>query len=390
MIQDRGPLTGIKVLELGHIVAGPATTLILAELGADVIKLERPGAGDQARASKVNQGHFVSYNSNKKSVELDLSTPDGRGAVLALAAQSDILVDNFAPNTLDRLGLGPDVLRANNPGLIHCSLKGFLPGPYGDRPLTDEPAQMMGGLAFMTGPSGQPLRSGTSIVDISAGMFGVIAILAALHERSRTGLGRLVHVGLFESVVLMVGQHIANTTLTGIPPVPMPERGMGQALGWGIYRIFATADGRSVFVAVLSDAHWQRFCEVFDLDDLWNDPSLSSNMGRAEQHERLGKRTAEIMAQLDYATAVKLLAEAKLPFAPVNTPADLVEDEHLRAVGMLHQVTAPDGRKALIAGLPLTTSGWFEGARANPPVLGADTADVLALARKFMSTKVDS
>lgn len=377
MPQTEGPLRGIKVLELGHIVAGPTASLILAELGAEVVKVERPGSGDQARNSKANQGHFVSYNFNKKSIALDIGTDQGRDTVLALVARADIVIDNFAPGSLDRLGLGYDALSKANPGVIHCSIKGFLPGPYGERPLTDEPAQMMGGLAFMTGPAGQPLRAGTSIVDISGAMFGVIAILAALHERAETGTGKQIHLGLFETVVFMVGQHIANTTMTGIPPVPMPERGMGRALGWGIYRVFETRDERSMFVAVLSDLHWQRFCAEFGLDDLWADETLRSNTGRAEQHERLTARTAELMATLEFDEAARRLLKAKLPFAPVNTPADLIDDPHLKATGMIRTVRAPDGRNAVVAGLPLAAEHWFSGDRTPPPALGADTDAVL-------------
>lgn len=358
-------------------MAGPTATLILAELGADVVKVERPGSGDQARASKANQGHFVSYNYNKRSVALDIGAPEGRDTVLALIARSDIVVDNFAPGSLDRLGLGYDAMSAANPGVIHCSIKGFLPGPYGERPLTDEPAQMMGGLAFMTGPKGQPLRAGTSIVDISGAMFGVIAILTALYERNATGKGKQLHLGLFETVVFMVGQHVANTSMTGILPVPMPERGMGRALGWGIYRIFETADERSVFVAVLSDLHWQRYCEEFGLDDLWADPDLRSNVGRAEQHERLTKRTGELMATLTFQDAIARLERAKLPFAPVNKPSDLPEDPHLRAIGMFQEVRAPDGRRAQVTRLPLAAADWFTEPVTNPPGLGADTTDVL-------------
>ena len=372
-----GPLGNLKVLELGHIVAGPTATLILAELGADVIKIERPGTGDQARLNKTNQGHFISYNSNKESVALDIGTPDGKETLLKLVENTDILVDNFAPGALDRLGLGYGRLSSTNPSLIHCSIKGFLPGPYGDRTLTDEPAQMMGGLAYMTGPSGRPLRAGTSAVDINGAMFGVIAILAALNERAATGKGRQVHIGLFESVVFLVGQHIANFTLTGERPLPMPERGMGRALGWGIYRTFSTRDGREIFVAVLSDPHWQRFCAEFGLEDLWADISLRTNNGRADRHEMLGERTAALMESLDFDEIVRRLERANLPFAPVNSPADLVDDRHLQALDLLKTVAAPDGREGKIATLPILSDGWFAGERRDPPALGADTDEVL-------------
>lgn len=335
--EKRGPLSDLKILELGHIVAGPTASLILAEFGAEVIKVERPGSGDQARLNKTNQGHFISYNSNKKSITLDIADPEDKKVLLNLIKSTDILIDNFAPKALDRLGLGYDVLSEINPGLIHCSIKGFLPGPYGDRSLTDEPAQMMGGLAYMTGPKGRPLRAGTSAVDINGAMFGVIAIMTALHERATTGKGRQLHIGLFESVVFLVGQHIANTSLTGEIPLPMPERGMGRALGWGIYRTFTTRDEREIFVAVLSDAHWERFCKEFSLTELWNNLSLRTNNGRAEQFEMLGERTAELMKSLDFEVILTRLEKANLPFAPVNTPADLISDRHLTALNFLKQ-----------------------------------------------------
>jgi len=379
---NRGPLSDLKILELGHIVAGPTASLILAEFGAEVIKVERPGSGDQARLNKTNQGHFISYNSNKKSITLDITDPEDKKVLLNLIKTTDILIDNFAPKALDRLGLGYNVLSDINPGLIHCSIKGFLPGPYGDRSLTDEPAQMMGGLAYMTGPKGRPLRAGTSAVDINGAMFGVIAIMTALHERATTGKGRQLHIGLFESVVFLVGQHIANTSLTGEIPLPMPERGMGRALGWGIYRTFTTRDEREIFVAVLSDAHWERFCKEFSLIELWNDLSLRTNNGRAEQFEMLGERTAELMKGLDFEVILTRLEKANLPFAPVNTPADLISDRHLAALDFLKTVTAPDGRQGLVATLPIATPGWFAGERGNPPALGADTKSILDKIKK--------
>lgn len=372
------PLGGVRVLELGHIVAGPTASLILAELGADVIKIERPEGGDQARLSEGNQGHFISYNSNKRSVVLDIRSETGKATFLALVERSDVLIDNFSPGALDRLGLGYETLSVRNPRLIHGSIKGFLPGPYGHRSLTDEPAQMMGGLAYMTGPLGRPLRAGTSVVDITGAMFAVISILAALRERETTGRGRQIQIGLFESVVFLVGQQVAQATLKGEVPLPMPERGMGRDLGWGIYRIFKTKDDRSVFVAVLSDFHWLRFCDEFALQSLREDESLRTNGGRAKQHERLGRIVQELVGTMTLAEVAIRLDRANLPFAPVNTPADLVDDPHLTATSFLHRVEAPDGRAGIIAGLPIATPDWLNGRRRNPPPLGHDTEDVLA------------
>lgn len=372
-----GPLSGVRVVELGHIVAGPTATLILAELGAEVIKIERPGSGDQARVNKGNQGHFVSYNSNKKSVCLDLSAAPGREALRRMLSRADVLVDNFAPGALDRMGFDAAALASINSRLIHCAIKGFLPGPLGDRPLTDEPAQMRGGLAYMTGPRGRPLRAGTSVVDITGALFAVISILASLLERRDTQLGRQIHVGLFESVVFLMGQHIAKASMSGQIPDPLPDRGMGRDLGWGIYRTFQTVEGRDIFIAVLSDNHWQRFCQEFELDDLWKDPRLKTNTGRAEHHEMLADRTSAIMSSLTFASAIERLNSAGLPVAPVNTPMDLLDDPHLASLKFLEPVHAPDGTPALVAGLPVRTSGWLGGVRSDPPVLGSDTRRVL-------------
>ena len=372
-----GPLAGITVVELGHIVAGPTASLVLADLGADVIKVERPGTGDQARHNKANQGHFVSYNSNKKSVCLDLVSEDGKEALRRLLERADVLVDNFAPGALERLGFDKDAIAAINPRLVHCAIKGFLPGPLGDLPLTDEPAQMMGGLAYMTGPRGRPLRAGTSVVDITGALFAVIAVLAALRERDATGTGRSVHVGLYEAVVFLVGQHVAKAAMSGEIPEPLPERGMGRHLGWAIYRTFATRDGSDIFVGVLSDGHWANFCRAFALDDLWEDEALRTNAGRAAQHERLAERTTSLIAELNRDEALQRLRDGGVPVAPVNTPKDLLDEPHLKALGFLKPVRSPEGTEALVADLPIRTEGWFSGERSDPPALGADTDAVL-------------
>lgn len=372
-----GPLTGLRVLELGHIVAGPTAALILADLGAEVIKVERPGSGDQARVSVGNQGHFTAYNTNKRSIELDLRGEHGRSAFRRLISHCDILVDNYAPGALDRAGFGYDELAAINPRLIQISIKGFLPGPNENRPLTDEPAQMMGGLAYMTGPRGRPLRAGTSVVDITGAMFGLIGALAALREREQTGKGRYIRVGLFETVAFLVGQHIAKAGLTGEVPVPMPERSMGKDLGWGIYRIFRTRDDRDVFVAVLSNPHWQAYCKEFGLDDLWAEPELRSNAGRTLNYDRLTARTERVVGEMTFDEAIERFERAGIPFAPVHTPMDLVTHPQLLAGGFLKEVHAPDGRSSRVPGMPFTTPDWFRAVRSDPPVLGEHSIAVL-------------
>ena len=372
------PLAALKVVELGHIVAGPTASLILAEFGAQVTKIERSGSGDQARANTHNQGHFVSYNSNKRSVCLELGVPSDKALLLRLLDECDVLIDNFAPGALDRAGLDYETLSARNPRLIHASIKGFLPGLHGDLPLTDEPAQMRGGLAYMTGPNGRPLRAGTSIVDITGAMFAAIGVLVALEDRRRTGVGRKIDVGLFESVVFLVGQHVARASMTGEVPEPLAERGMGRDLGWGIYRTFRTRDDKDIFVAVLSDNHWERFCAEFGLHELRADQSLSTNMGRARQHARLSDITSALMAQLDFKAAVERLNKARLPCAPVNTPLDLLDDAHLASLDFLKTVRSAQGQKARIASLPIASPTWFDFPRGDPPTLGEHTKEILA------------
>src|SRR5499433_2032721 len=233
------PLDGIRVLELGHIVAGPSAGLLLADLGADVIKVERAGDGDQSRAM-----------------------PAGSSALFhRLAAVSDVVIDNFAHGAVEALGLGYEVLSRTNPRLIYLALKGFLPGPYEARPFLDELAQMSAGLAYMTGPRGQPMRAGASIVDVGAAAYGVIAVLAALQQRAKTGVGQRITSGLYETTVFWVGQWLAQYAATGEPSVPLPEMRQGTRMGWGIYQLFTAADGEQIFVGITSNGHWERFCK---------------------------------------------------------------------------------------------------------------------------------
>src|SRR5215212_7496635 len=290
------PLGDLRMLELGHIVAGPTAGLILADLGADVIKIERPDGGDQAR--RMPGGVSAVYyflNRNKRSFAVDLKAPEGKALFLRLVETADVALDNFAPGALDGLGLGYAALAEANPRLIYLSVKGFLPGPYERRPSLDELAQMMGGLAYMTGPRGRPLRAGASIVDIGAASYGVIGVLAALREREQTGRGQAITAGLFETTVFWVGQWMAWAEATGQPSTPMSEIGQSQRMGWGIFHLFETADEQQVFVGVTSDAHWARFCAAFGLADLAGDPRLDTNLKRVAAREWLLPRVREVL-----------------------------------------------------------------------------------------------
>jgi crotonobetainyl-CoA:carnitine CoA-transferase CaiB-like acyl-CoA transferase len=369
-------LSGIQVLELGHIVAGPSAGLLMAELGADVIKIENPKGGDQARAIP-DQAAFLTFNRNKRSMALDLKYPLGKEILSQLLTRADVVVDNFAPGALERLGFTYEEMAKISPRIIHCSIKGFLSGPHEDRPLLDEPAQMMGGLAYMTGPRGQPLRAGASVTDIGAAMFGVIGILAAINERHHTGRGQSIRSGLFETVVFFVAQHMTKAAITGLVPPPTPERSIGKNMGWAIYRIFATKDQRQLFVGITSDAHWERFCKEFKVVDLWEDLSLRTNQDRVKQQVRVNDRVAQIVAAHALDSMVERLEKSKIPYAGVNTPMDLFQDPQLRGRDHFIKVTAPNGAIIEVPGLPMTFSSGQIPLRMSPPSLGEHTVQIM-------------
>jgi crotonobetainyl-CoA:carnitine CoA-transferase CaiB-like acyl-CoA transferase len=373
----RLPLTGFRVLELSHIVAGPSGGVLFADLGADVIKVEEPRSGDQARAMPNRGSTFYALNRNKRSLAVDLKSAAGREIFRRLVESADILLDNYAPGVLERLGFGYDWGSGVNPGIIYCSIKGFLPGPYGDRPLLDELAQMMGGLAYMTGPAGRPLRAGSSVIDIGAATFGVLATLAALVDRQRTGRGQRIQSGLFESTVFFSAQHLAQASIYGESPVPMPERGMGSRLGWGVYQLFPTADERQVFIAITSNAHWQRFCQEFDLPDLGADPGLDSNAKRAANRHVTIPRIQAVTSALTSAELVGRLEQAQVPYSPVNNPFDLLSDPQLGSGGKLLEVETETGGRAVTPATPVASTNFELSVRHQPPALGQHTGEVL-------------
>lgn len=367
------PLAGIKVIEFTHMVMGPSTGVILADLGADVIKIE-PIGGDQTRRLRGSgAGYFPMFNRNKQSVCLDLKSDAGAAAARQLCATADVVIENFKPGTLQRLRLGYDALRAINSRLIYCAAKGFLTGPYQHRTALDEVTQMMGGLAYMTGPPGRPLRAGSSVIDIAGGMFGVIGILAALERRHRTGEGAEVTCALYETTAFLVGQHMAQMAVTGEAARPMPAR----ISAWAIYDVFETASPHEqLFVGVVSDKQWQSFCAAFGLDDLGSDPNLAANNQRVGARDVLLPRIRALFASMGRDMLVETLEAIGLPFAPIARPEDLFEDPHLLAGGLI-DLTIPDGSPTRLPGLPIEIDGARMPLRRNVPVAGADTADVL-------------
>jgi crotonobetainyl-CoA:carnitine CoA-transferase CaiB-like acyl-CoA transferase len=371
------PLQGLRVLEFTQTIMGPCAGLILADLGADVIKIEpAPGGDPTRRLYGFATGFFGYFNRNKRSLAVDLKQAAGLALVRRLALDADVVIENFAPGTMDRLGVGPEALRAANPRLVYCALKGFLSGPYENRPALDEVVQFMGGLAYMTGPQGQPLRAGTSVVDILGGSFAVIAILAALRRRDATGEGEFVKSALFEATVFMMGQHMAAEAVTGeeVPPMPMRRD------GWGIYQTFATADGDRLFVGVTSDNHWRRFCEVFARPDLLADPRLATNAQRVAARPWMLPIIAELLRGYSKAEIAERCERAQIPHAPVARTADLFRDPHLLASGGLLDVAIPGAAHAPLPRLPIELGGERPGLRRQPPRIGEHSREILAAA----------
>jgi crotonobetainyl-CoA:carnitine CoA-transferase CaiB-like acyl-CoA transferase len=367
-------LQGIKVIEFTHMVMGPTVGLILADLGAEVTKVEPLRGDNTRRLGGSGAGYFGMYNRNKRSVCLDLKSEQGADLARQLVSTADVLVENFRAGAMAELGLGYPELSEINPRLVYCSAKGFLSGPYEHRTALDEVTQMMGGLAYMTGPPGQPLRAGSSVIDITGGMFGVIGILAALQERHQTGCGQQVTSALFETTAFLVGQHMAQEAVLGELPPPMSVR----RSAWAVYDIFDTANDEKVFVGIVSDTQWQKFCESFGFSELAADPDLATNSGRVAARDRLLPMIRDCFGAMGQRELMTRLEHTGLPFAPIARPHDLFEDPHLNAGGGLLEVQLTTGQRARLPALPLEFSSGRPGLRRHVPEAGADADEVLA------------
>jgi crotonobetainyl-CoA:carnitine CoA-transferase CaiB-like acyl-CoA transferase len=366
------PLTGLRILEFSQLIMAPSAGLVLADLGAEVVKIE-PLDGDPTRKLKgFASGFFDYFNRNKLSMAIDLKHPEGVALAHRLVSDADVALDNFAPGTMERLQCGAEQLCAVNPRLIYCSMKGFLDGPYQNRPALDEVVQFMGGMAYMTGPSGRPLRAGTSVVDLMGGVMGVVAILAALRERDRTGKGQIVKSGLFESTAFMMGQHMASSLVTRQKAVPMPER----VHAFGIYDVFRTKDDEGVFIAITSDSHWRRFCSAFGRDDLLNNQALETNPGRTAARTQLIPTVSDMIAALPRSEVLRLCEQAGVPFAQVAKIEDLFDDPHLNQSGALLDVTV-GGVPGKLPRLPISIGEHDIGLRRNVPGIGEHTTEIL-------------
>jgi crotonobetainyl-CoA:carnitine CoA-transferase CaiB-like acyl-CoA transferase len=377
------PLAGLRVLEFSHTVMGPTAGLLLADMGADVIKVEPAPAGDHTRRlSGFASGFFAAFNRNKRSIVLDLKTAEGQSIVHRLVAETDVVLENYGPGTMERLGCGYEQLAPLNSRLIYLALKGYLAGPYEHRPALDEVVQFHTGLAYMTGPPGTPLRAGASVVDIMGAVFGVVAVQAALRERDATGLGQRVGSALFESAAFLMATHMSGIAATGREMPPMPAR-QGA---WAIYQVFSTQNGGQLFIGVTSDQQWPRFLEEFGLQALGEDPRLATNASRVQERAWLIPALQQAIGTLPLDEVSAKCERASISWAPVGKPADLYNDAHLLAGGLLDVLVPQFGSDTSIMtklpALPIEFGAERDRPvlRMQPPVLGEHTAQILATA----------
>ena len=367
------PFADLRVVEFVHMVMGPTCGLVLGDMGAEVIKIE-PLEGDHTRKLTASgAGFFPAYNRNKKSLAVDLKSARGKEIVHRLVAKADVVTENFRPGAMASLGFGYEALSQENPGLVYCSHKGFLRGPYAHRTALDEMAQMMGGLAYMTGPRGRPLRAGASVNDVMGGVFGAVAVMGALYQRKATGRGQYVESALYENNVFLMAQHMMESLATGRPAVPMPER----VRAWAVYDTFTTVEGEQVFVGVVTDTQWKVFCEAFDLPQFLADPSLATNPQRVEQRGKTIPVITELFSRMSKADLMARFEALGLPFAPIARPEDLFDDPHLNASGGLAPITLPDGTATKVPILPIEMDGHRLGVRLDLPKVGEHTREVL-------------
>ena len=370
----RLPLEGVRVVEFSHMVMGPTCGMILADLGAEVIKVEPP-SGDRTRTmSGVGLGFFRTFNRNKKSIVLDIQTPQGLASARELICDCDVMIENFRPGLMAKLGLDYATLSKECPGLIYVSHKGFLPGPYENRLALDEVVQMMGGLAYMTGPPGRPLRAGASVNDIMGGMFGAIAVLASLWERRTTGKGQEIQSALFENCAFLVASHMQQAAMSGEAPPPMPAR----SSPWSVYDVFTLAEGKQLFIAAVSDKQWDQLCSVLERQDLLDDPLLRTNDQRVAIRPQVLERLGAILREHDIVELSAKLEAAGLAYAPIARPDQLLDDPHLRASGGLVPMQTAEGGTTDVVLMPVLMDGRRLGVQRPLPRIGEHTEEVLA------------
>jgi len=369
------PLEGVRVVEMTHMVMGPTCGMILAQLGAEVIKVEPP-SGDKTRdLGGMGTSFFPLFNRGKRSVVLDFAKVKDRETMHHLLETADVFLENFRDGQLEKQGLSAKELREKYPNLIVVGHKGFLSGPYEHRPALDEVVQMMSGLAAMTGTKERPQRVGSSANDIMGGMFGVISILAALYQkRGGKADGAEIRIGLFENCLFLVAQHMVEYEMTGNKPRSMPER----EHAWPIYDIFDTAGGNRIFIGVVTEGHWQSFCREFGLQEFLDDASLRTTTDRIMARERIIPRVANVIKRWNVTELSQKLDQLNICFSPINRPENLLDDPHvLRPGGLVNNVNV-DGKPFRVPTLPIEWNGHHFGEGLKVAPLGADTAAVRA------------
>jgi len=371
------PLEGIRVADFTQALAGPYCTMLLADLGADVVKVEMPGRGDDSRHWGPpfvgdTAAYFLAVNRNKRSIELDLSAPEGREAAEALVAGSDVVVENWRPGTAVRLGLDARTLTARHPRLVHCSISGF--GNDGSpRAGYDQIVQGMSGWMSLTGDAdGEPLKAGVPVGDISAGMFAAHGILAALLKREHTGKGSAVDVAMLDSLVAMLAYQATRFFATGVAPL----REGNQHATIAPYGTFPTQDG-SLNVCVGNDHQFQRLCEALDLPHLAGDPRFQSNRLRLEHRDELTAEISTVMRKLTSADLLERLERAGIPAGPIRTLDEVFADEEVQRRGLQLRVDHEQLGQVSVPGGPWRIDGVPVSARLPPPVLGQHTRQIL-------------
>jgi crotonobetainyl-CoA:carnitine CoA-transferase CaiB-like acyl-CoA transferase len=370
------PLSDVTVLELGHIIAGPFCSMILADLGAEVIKVESPGGGDAVRdSSPIGNSSFNYVNRNKLSVTLDLKSDDGKAIFEELVANADVLVENFAAGTVDRLGVGYDDLKTVNEELVYCSIKGFNQGPYERFPALDPVAEALSGVMSVTGHPGQPpVRSGTSLSDMVASLYAAVTVLGAIRQRQETGTGQHLTVPLFESTVALMGYWLAYTQAYDDVPEPMGA----SHPGWAPYDVFRSGDDEWVFIGPSSDRQWRQFCDALGLD-IGDDERFAELENRLENRTELHAIVEATCEEYTRDELVTRLQDAGVPVAPVNDMGDVRDDPHLEATDALAEVEATegDGDRVRTPRFPARSTGFDRVESTDPPSLGEDTTPVL-------------
>ncbi len=386
-MSDR-PLSDVTVLELGHIVAGPFCSLLLADMGARVIKVEHPKGGDLVRdSSPLGNSSFNYVNRDKESITLDLKTDDGVDIFHQLLDDADVVVENFKPGTAERLGVGYDSLKEPYPRLVYCSIKGFNEGPYADHPALDPVAEALSGLMSVTGHPGEPpVRSGTSVADMAASLYGAIGILAALRQREETGEGQKVSAPLFESTVALMGYWLSFTQAYNDVPEPL---GAGHP-NWAPYDVFRSADEKWVFVGPSGEHQWHALCRALDLS-LHEDSRFETIADRRENVDVLTDLLAVELRQFDRTEIVDKLREASVPVAPVNNIREVCDDPHLEATDALTtvHVAEGDGDSVNVPRSPIRSSAFSPIDSEDPPTLGEHTGSILA-SLGYSSAEIDA